>query len=116
MVMSANRLVLLIVLQVNVFKEQGIVLVNASLDSMVIIATCLVQQTATLLCVIRLLVNVVEVVKLVSMAINAHKYVQTTVKTLVIEKRDFVVPVKWGTMEKNVEIYAMKIVRMVVIM
>ena len=113
MEMGVRSLVLHTVIQVNVFKEQDIVLVNVSLDFMGTIATSPAQQTVILLNVTRLLAIVVEDALLVSMGTSAHKSAQTIVKIFATENMVLVAPVKWDIMETNVQISAMRIVRMV---
>ena len=102
MVMSAKSLVFLIALLVNVFREQDIVSVNASLDSMAAIATFPVLQTVIFLSVIRLQVTVVVDVLVVFMVTNAHKFAQRIVRTFVIRKKAPVTHAKWVIMEINV--------------
>ena len=103
LVMSARSPVLLIVSQLNVFREQDIVWVYVSLDSMVTIATAHVQQTVILLSVIKSQVTVMEDVLLVSMVTNAHRFALQIAKTLVIKTQGSAPPVVWGFMETSVQ-------------
>ena len=88
---------------------------NASLDFMVTIATAHVHQIVVLLCVIRSQVTATEDVLMVFTVTSAHKSALKIVKTLVIEIRVIAAPAKWDFMEKNAQMSAMKIARMVVI-
>ena len=74
---------------------------NASLDSMVSIATSPVQQTVILLSVIRLQVTVAVAVVMVFMVTSVHKSAQRIVETFVIENKAPVTHAKWVIMETN---------------